>query len=114
MFWTLHRGVSCDRHILLFTTLCALLAMSVSLSVHCIPVFCSVDSDIVLLSAFLCINVAVCMRNQYMYLIIQWRPCRPIHFHGQQSIVHIGWMCIRGLYTKLLLYLFSKMLGVDI
>ena len=28
----------------------------------------------------------------------------------QLSIVHVGWICIHGLYTKLVLYLLSKMI----
>ena len=62
----------------------------------------------------LLIRVAVCMHNQCIYPISPFCPCGAIHFHGQHSIVHTGLVEVLCLYTYRLLYLFSKMLGVDI
>ena len=82
---------------------CILVVFSlVSLSMSCVPVIP------------LSIRVAVSVCREYMYLIITLCPCDPIHFCAQQSIVHIGLVCIHLLYTNPLLYVFSKMLGVDI
>ena len=53
-------------------------------------------------------------QSMYLYLIIPFCPCVSIHIRGQLYIVHMGWVCTRSLYLKLLLYLFSKMLWVDV
>ena len=52
------------------------------------------------------IGMAVHVHGRYVHLITPWRLCHAIHFRDQQSIVHIGWVCVPGLYTKLVLYLF--------
>ena len=65
-------------------------------------------------SSSICMAVGVHNQHMYLHLISPWCPCLSIHFHDQQSIVHVGWVCVHGLYSKLLLYLFSKMLWVDI